>query len=87
MQTLLTLTRTLIAGKYVVSTSHLRSIEINFHLILGQICDSDGNGNGYCSFWSILYETCFLFPSGAGKGPLDVLGAFSGERGCQTEFD
>merc|ERR1711964_9597 len=54
----------------------------------GKICnrpDGDGDGNGYCSFWSFYDEICYLYPSDADKESLDLPGAFSGERGCPDQ--
>merc|ERR1712062_784774 len=52
--------------------------------VKGLICarTQGSDGNGFCSFWSFIYETWFLYPAGADKDPMDISGAFSGERGC-----
>merc|ERR1719249_582248 len=52
----------------------------------GKICKKtkgDGDGNGYCSFWSFYRGTCYLYPAGADKYQKSVPGAVSGERGCR----
>ena len=73
----------------------------------GLICarTQGSNVNDFCSFWSFICETCFLYPAhcctisisiserssdwainyypaGADKDPMDISGAFSGERRC-----
>merc|ERR1711972_743532 len=52
----------------------------------GKICKKtkgDGDGNGYCSFWSFYRGTCYLYPAGADKYQKSVPGAVSGDRGCR----
>ena len=54
-------------GKYI-----FQEYWANFHLFLGRICertDGDGDGNGYCSFWSFYRDTCYLYPAGADRYP------------------